>query len=92
MKKIILVFAVISLTSCDQIESMAMGVNYTAKSLCSCLFVMERGEEVCYADMVQSAKSIPVEIDQSAKHVRASIFGIFVGEAGYREGLGCLLD
>jgi hypothetical protein len=80
------------LSSCDQITGMRIGVNYTAKMLCSCVFVQNRDEASCYGDMMDNVQSIPVEIDREKKHVRASIAGVFVGEASHREGRGCQLQ
>lgn len=75
----------------DTARGMGVGVNYTAKMLCSCVFVQGRGVEACYADMLSNVESIPVQIDREALTVRTSIFGVLTGEASYEEGKGCLL-
>lgn len=79
------------LSACDQVESMRIGVNYTAKSLCSCLFVMERDRDSCYGDMIGAVEQIPVEVDRDTRSVRAGIFGLFVAEASDVRGRGCSL-
>jgi len=78
-------------TACDRIEGMRIGVGYTAKSLCSCLFVMERDIDSCYADMIGAVEQVPVEVDADAGTVRASLFGLFTGEATHEPGRGCRL-
>jgi hypothetical protein len=79
------------LSGCDQVEGMRIGVNYTAKNLCSCLFVMERDRDSCYADMIGEVEQIPVEVDADAQTVRASLFGLIVGEASHEGSRGCSL-
>jgi hypothetical protein len=70
---------------------MRIGVNYTAKNLCSCLFVMERDRDSCYADMIGEVEQIPVEVDSDARTVRASLFGLIVAEARHEGSRGCSL-
>ena len=90
--KVVLVSGVALLFSgCDRIEGMRIGVNYTAKNLCSCLFVMERDRDSCYGDMIGAVEQIPVEVDSDAQTVRASIFGVITGEASHERGRGCSL-
>ncbi|MBW2289673.1 MAG: hypothetical protein JRG90_17865 [Deltaproteobacteria bacterium] len=79
------------LSACDRVEGMRIGVNYTAKNLCSCLFVMERDRDSCYGDMIGAVERIPVEVDTDAGTVRASIFGVITGEASHERGRGCSL-
>ena len=79
------------LSACDRIEGMRIGVNYTAKNLCSCLFVMERDRDSCYGDMIGAVDQIPVEVDTDARTVRTSIFGVITGEASHERGRGCSL-
>ena len=79
------------LSACDRVEGMRIGVNYTAKNLCSCLFVAERDRDSCYGDMIGEVEQIPVEVDADAGTVRASIFGLIVGEASHERGHGCRL-
>jgi hypothetical protein len=76
----------------DQGKGLQIGVNYTAKTLCSCLFVQEREMPACYADMIGPVQNLPVEIDAEAKTVRVSIFGVLSGEAAFSEGRGCTLQ
>ena len=83
---------VLLLSGCGQVEGMRIGVNYTAKSLCSCLFVMERARDSCYGDMIGEVEQIPVEVDVAAQTVRTSIFGLITGEARYVRGRGCSLE
>lgn len=75
----------------DQGKGLQIGVNYTAKTLCSCMFVQEREQSACYTDMIGAVQNIPVKIDAEAKVVRASFFGVLNGEASFREGRGCTL-
>jgi hypothetical protein len=52
---------------------------------------MERDRDSCYADMIGEVEQIPVEVDGEAQTVRASLFGLMVGEASHQEGRGCSL-
>ncbi len=90
-KALLIAGVALLLSGCDRIEGMRIGVNYTAKSLCSCLFVMERDIDRCYGDMMVSVEQIPVEVDTAAGTVRASIFGLITGEASFEPGRGCRL-
>jgi len=89
---VLLLAVLLLLSGCGQVEGMRIGVNYTAKYLCSCLFVMEREQDSCYGDMIGEVRQIPVEVDAEARTVRTSIFGLITGEAFYERGRGCSLE
>ena len=92
MSRIVLISGVaLLLSACDRIEGMRIGVNYTAKNLCSCMFVMERDRDSCYGDMIGEVEQIPVEVDADSRTVRASIFGVITSEASHERGRGCSL-
>lgn len=76
----------------DAGKGMAIGVNYTARTLCSCIFVQGKGQSACYPDMMASVENIPVVIDLEAGTVTTSIFGLLNGNATHVEGRGCYLD
>lgn len=76
----------------DTGKGLQIGVNYTARSLCSCVFVQGRDIAACYGDMIGAVEQIPVKIDREAEVVRTSIFGVLKGSAVHVEGRGCYLD
>lgn len=76
----------------DSGKGLAIGVNYTARTLCSCVFVQGAEPETCYPDMMGAVAQIPVDIDRNAEVVTTSIFGILKGKATHLEGRGCYLD
>ena len=76
----------------DTGKGMAIGVNYTARMLCSCIFVQGLEQASCYPDMMASVENIPVVIDTEDETVTSSIFGLLKGKATHVEGRGCYLD
>ncbi len=76
----------------DTARSMQIGAHYTARLLCSCVFVQGRDVEACYGDMIGSVDRVAVEIDREAEVVRTRILGIIKGSAVHVEGRGCYLD
>ena len=70
-----------------------LGLNFTAKSMCSCLWVSENSEEFCrdYTELKQVTPSIAV--DQQAKLVETSLFWILRAKAKFIDDKrGCQLQ
>ncbi|HEY3446069.1 MAG TPA: hypothetical protein VGK67_06860 [Myxococcales bacterium] len=65
-----------------------------AKSVCTCLFVSERPEEVCTKDELeaQGIGFVPVTVDRQGQAVRARAFHLRGARAVFREGTGCTLE
>lgn len=76
----------------DAGKGMAIGVNYTARTLCSCIFVQGKEQGTCYPDMMGAVESMPVVIDTETQVVSVNLFGLLKGKATHVEGRGCYLD
>ncbi len=69
-----------------------VGTAYSAKILCSCVFVADRDEESgVQQELFNYNGFIDTEVDYENKSVTASISGMAEKTAVYREGLGCVL-
>ncbi|HUT55195.1 MAG TPA: serine hydrolase [bacterium] len=75
----------------DISEIAGVGTGYTAKVMCSSVFVSGRDpREIEKVDLSPtSGYPISVRLDRQKKQVTASILGLFSKRAVYREGLGC---
>ncbi|MBX5483346.1 MAG: hypothetical protein IRZ16_16115 [Myxococcaceae bacterium] len=66
---------------------------YTAKELCSCLFVMERDEDYCRAWTKASPAVANARVDRAHKSVEAGALMFWMRRAHYvDEHFGCVLD
>jgi len=68
-----------------------VGTGYTAKIMCSSVFVSGRDPvDIANVDLL-ATKAYPISfnVDRENKEVVASVFGLFASRAVYREGLGC---
>jgi CubicO group peptidase (beta-lactamase class C family) len=76
-------------------RAVPIGTGYTAKYICSSVFISHRDPQTTYREDVAPinpiAKIIDVTIDREHKKVVASSFGLFKSTALYREGCGCTL-
>jgi CubicO group peptidase (beta-lactamase class C family) len=71
---------------------MDLGLGFTAKNFCSCLFVTRNSEKECrdYAALDQVNPKLKVDLEK--KETTSSLFWFFSRQARYRgEGLGCVL-
>jgi len=75
------------------ILSAPVGTGYTAKVLCSAVFVSGREPADVMATDLEMMQKWPVrtEVDDKHRTVTASMAGLFRRTAVYREGLGCTL-
>lgn len=76
----------------DYLETnLPIGTAYTAKILCSSVFVSGRPEADVLEEDLEMAPEyrIEAEVDREGATVAASFFGLFERTAVYREGLGC---
>ena len=98
MKYLLPAFLILMLTACTKKEgeyssSIArLGLNFTAKSMCSCLWVSDNDEEFCreYAALKQVTPRISV--DHDAKIVKTSLFWILSSKARFvNSRRGCQL-
>ncbi len=73
--------------------SAPVGTGYTAKVLCSAVFVSGREPVDVLATDLEMMQKWPVrtEVDDDRRTVTASMAGLFRRTAVYREGLGCTL-
>ncbi len=94
----VLVCAVIGVTGYLLIappDLLRVGTNYSAKIVCSNVFVAGRDAEEVLAIDVQAPghpllKQISVDVDEEAQSVEARIFRFFApAKSQFREGLGC---
>jgi CubicO group peptidase (beta-lactamase class C family) len=74
----------------------AVGTAFTAKTLCSGVFVSHRdARSVLGSDLSPDIHPIlrylEARIDRDAREVRASLFGLAERRATYREGFGCVV-
>ena len=76
-------------------QAMPIGTGYTAKYVCTAVFVSGRDPqaalEVDVAPVNVLARVIDVAVDREARTVTARSLGIFHSTAVYREGCGCTL-
>ena len=74
------------------LDTLRLGVAYTAKEFCSCLYVVRQNEEFC-RELVSRVDriSISMEADHKERRTRASLYGI--ERRAYCEGerTGCRL-
>lgn len=75
-----------------------VGAGYTAKIVCSNVFLAGRDPEEVLAVDVQAPghpllRLMDVDVDRTERRVRAALLGVFAAnEAVYREGLGCAVE
>jgi CubicO group peptidase (beta-lactamase class C family) len=75
-----------------------VGAGYTAKIVCSNVFIAGRDADEVLAVDVQAPghpllRLMDVDVDRAGKQVSAALLGVFAGnEAVYREGLGCAVE
>ena len=73
----------------------AIGTAYTAKVLCSEVFVSGRDPDAALAslevDDLASLRYVKVSLDRSTRSVTASVLSFFQRRATYRDGQGCAL-
>ncbi len=68
-----------------------VGAGYTAKQVCSCLYVSRRSLESCTREP-ESPADILVKWTASEGRVRASTLGLAHATARYDAGFGCVLE
>lgn len=68
-----------------------VGAGYTAKQMCSCLYVSQRNEAACHGELEAPADKL---VSWTAKEgeVRASTLGLSHATARYEPGFGCVLE
>jgi len=77
-------------------QAVSIGTGYTAKYLCSSVFISQRDPGVVFKDDIRPVdktltRIIDVEVDYSQKTVTARALGLLKSRAIYREGCGCTL-
>jgi hypothetical protein len=68
-----------------------VGAGYTAKQVCSCLYVSGRSVESCAREPESPADTL-VKWSAGEGRVRASTLGLAQATARYDEGFGCVLE
>jgi len=69
-----------------------IGVNYAAKSLCSCVFVEGRSDAACLDDLDPAARDLEIDIDRRSAEVRVSLPLLAEAVARVHPGMGCRLE
>ena len=69
-----------------------VGAAAMAKVECSCVFVDGRTLASCRADDPPGFESIAVTVDENAKTVTGSVFGLIKRRASYQADYGCVLE
>ena len=66
---------------------------FTAKSMCSCLFVMEMDEDYCKVWAKQNPPVADYRVDKDKKTVQSGALMFWLGKAHYVDAKqGCVLD
>ena len=73
------------------LEVAPVGTAYTAKRMCSCVFVAHRDPSSVLREELGKYGYISTDIDYKNKTVTGSILGMAKRTALYRDGLGCTL-
>lgn len=68
-----------------------VGSGYTAKQVCSCVYVSKRTEDSCARELEDLAKKL-VRYEVKDGRVHAATLGMADRTARYDEGFGCVLD
>jgi hypothetical protein len=68
-----------------------VGAGYTAKQVCSCLYVAGRSAESCAREPESPADTL-VKWTADGHKVHASTLGLAHATARYDEGFGCVLE
>ncbi len=68
-----------------------VGAGYTAKQICSCLYVSGRSPESCAREPESPADTL-VKWTAGEGRVHASTLGLAHATARYDEGFGCVLE
>jgi hypothetical protein len=76
-----------------QAGDLALLASYTAKESCSCLYVMEMGEDYCRAFTKASPAVASWSVDRGARTVRASALVLWRASARFvSDEIGCVLE
>lgn len=97
MKKLLVVAAAVSLFSCSkgryEKNDLELVGQYSAREMCSCLFVMAQDETFCRAWTRASPSVAKYDIDMEGKTVRASAVTLWGGKARFVNARsGCVLE
>ena len=68
-----------------------IGLAYSSKIMCSCVFVSQRSPESVMAEDLNAFSFADIQVDRETETVTASFLGLS-RTALYRKGLGCTLD
>ncbi|PCJ85584.1 MAG: serine hydrolase [Flavobacteriales bacterium] len=72
-------------------NALPIATGYSAKILCSCVFLSERNENSCLEQDLSKFGIVTTQVDYEEKTVSATVHGFAERTAIYREGLGCTL-
>lgn len=80
------------LAGCSRVEQpVTNAARFVARMSCSCVFVTGRDLNACLADLPPEATWLRVQVDDTARRVRANALWL-QGEARFEEGRGCQLQ
>jgi hypothetical protein len=74
------------------LPALGVAASYSAKMVCSCVFVAGRSPEACHAQDLPNLGWIDVSVDATSHEVRASALGLRSARARHAEGFGCALE
>lgn len=75
----------------DQVAFADIGTGYTAKQVCSCVFIAERSLESCKGDSLRDISQLSIEQGEDLITVSAAR-GLISNTARFQRGLGCTLE
>jgi len=83
----------------DQAAFAKVATAYTAKMVCSCIFVAERELESCMTDFTEDITALDIEVKdhsgpsgQTRTVIARAPFGLSRDTASFEPGLGCALS
>jgi hypothetical protein len=74
------------------LPALGVAASYSAKMVCSCVFVAGRAAEACHARDLPDLGWIDVSVDTALREVRTSALGLRSARARHVDGFGCTLE
>jgi hypothetical protein len=74
------------------LPALGVATSYSAKMVCSCVFVAGRSAETCHAQDLPSLGWVDVSVDVTAQEVRTNVLGLQPARARHTDGFGCTLE
>jgi hypothetical protein len=74
------------------LPALGVATGYSAKMICSCVFVAGRSAKACSTQDLPGLGWIDVSVDTTSQEVRSSVLGLQPQRARYTDGFGCTLE